>query len=188
MITSRAGLTAVRRAAKPSNFFTPTASALLVQAQQPLQIRRTAATQPMTPLDAQSLLAKQRLQRPVAPHLEIYDKKQTYLGSSIWQRFTGMFFTGSLYAYSIGYLVAPLAGWHLESASVAAAFAGLPLLVKGGVKVGLAWPFVYHLINGIKHLWNDSTAKGFRKATIKRTEYIVWGSSTVVALGLAFLL
>lgn len=142
----------------------------------------------MTPTEGSSLLAEQRLRRPVSPHLEIYDKKQTYLGSSIWQRFTGMFFTGSLYAYSIGYLVAPLAGWHLESASVAAAFAGLPLLVKGGAKVALAWPFVYHGLNGVKHLVQDSTAKGFRKANIKRTEYIVWGGSTVVALALAFLL
>lgn len=124
----------------------------------------------------------------MSPHLEIYDRNQTFFGSSIWQRFTGMFFTGSLYAYSVGYLVAPLAGWHLESASVAAAFAGLPLLVKGGVKVTLAWPFVYHAFNGVKHLVHDSTAKGFKKAIIKRNEYLVWGSSTVVALALAFLL
>lgn len=142
----------------------------------------------MTPSESQSLLAKQRLNRPVAPHLEIYDKKQTFLGSSIFQRFTGMFFTGGLYVYSVGYLVAPLAGWHLESASVAAAFAGLPLLVKGGAKVALAWPFVFHLINGVKHLVHDSTAKGFRKVIIKRNEYAIWGASTVVALGLAFLL
>lgn len=141
----------------------------------------------MTTTDAQSLLASQRRNRPVSPHLEIYDKNQTYFGSSITMRWTGMVFTGGLYAYSIGYLVAPLAGWHLESASVAAAFAGLPLLVKGGVKMGMAWPFVYHTINGIKHLVQDTTAKGFRKAMIKRTEYIVWGSSTVLALALAFL-
>lgn len=124
----------------------------------------------------------------MSPHLEIYDRNQTFFGSSIWQRFTGMFFTGSLYAYSIGYLVAPLAGWHLESASVAAAFAAWPLVAKGAVKVGLAWPFVYHALNGVKHLVHDSTAKGFRKAMIKRNEYLVWGSSTVVALALAFLL
>lgn len=124
----------------------------------------------------------------MAPHLEIYDRNQTFFGSSIWQRFTGMFFTGSLYVYSIGYLVAPLAGWHLESASVAAAFATLPLLAKGAFKVTLAWPFVYHAVNGVKHLVHDSTAKGFRKAMIKRNEYLVWGSSTVVALALAFLL
>lgn len=99
-----------------------------------------------------------------------------------------MFFTGGLYAYSVGYLVAPLAGWHIESASVAAAFATLPLLVKGGVKMTLAWPFVFHTINGIKHLVHDTTAKGFRKTTIKKNEYIIWGTSTVIAVGLAFLL
>ncbi|KAJ4423797.1 cytochrome b subunit of succinate dehydrogenase, Sdh3p [Gnomoniopsis sp. IMI 355080] len=180
MITSRAGLTALRRAGKPSNFFTPAATVI--------QARRSAATQPMTPSESQALLAQQRLRRPVSPHLEIYDKNQTWFGSSIFQRFTGMIFTGGLYAYSIGYLVAPLAGWHLESASVAAAFATLPFVVKGGIKMGLAWPFVFHGLNGIKHLVHDSTAKGFRKVIIKRNEYIIWGSSTVVALGLAFLL
>lgn len=174
-------------AAKPSTFFTPTAAALQATLS-PLQIRRSAATQPLTPSDAQTLLAEQRLRRPLSPHLEIYDKKQTYFGSSIFQRATGMIFTGSLYAYSVGYLVAPLAGWHLESASVAAAFAGLPLLAKGGFKVALAWPFVYHAFNGVKHLVHDSTAKGFKKAVNKRNEYIVWGSTTLVALGLAFLL
>ncbi|KAL1873234.1 cytochrome b subunit of succinate dehydrogenase, Sdh3p [Diaporthe australafricana] len=182
MITSRAGLTAVRRAAvKPSTFFTATALTT------PRQVR-SAATQSLTPTDGQSILAKQRLQRPVSPHLEIYDKNQTFFGSSIWQRFTGMFFTGSLYAYSIGYLVAPLAGWHLESASIAAAFATLPVVVKGGFKMVLAFPFVFHGFNGVKHLVHDSTAKGFRKATIKQNEYLIWGSSAVVALGLAFLL
>lgn len=99
-----------------------------------------------------------------------------------------MIFTGGLYGYSIGYLVAPLAGWHLESASVAAAFATLPFVVKGGIKMGLAWPFVFHFLNGIKHLVHDSTAKGFRKVIIKRNEYIIWGTSTVLAFGLAFLL
>lgn len=142
----------------------------------------------MTNDEAQAQLAAQRRVRPVSPHLEIYDKNQTFFGSSIWQRFTGMFFSGSLYAYSIGYLVAPLAGWHLESLSVAATFAGLPLIVKGGIKMTLAWPFVFHAINGVKHLVHDSTAKGFKKVTIKRNEYMIWGASTVVALGLAFLL
>ncbi|ROV93575.1 hypothetical protein VMCG_08058 [Cytospora schulzeri] len=185
MITSRAGLTALRRVAKPSVFFT--SNAVRATSLSTSQIR-SAATQPLTHAENDALLASQRRARPVSPHLEIYDKSQTFLGSSIWQRFTGMFFTGGLYAYSVGYLVAPLAGWHLESASVAAAFASLPLIVKGGVKMTLAWPFVFHTINGIKHLVHDTTAKGFRKTTIKKNEYIIWGTSTVIAVGLAFLL
>ncbi|KUI52574.1 Succinate dehydrogenase cytochrome B subunit, mitochondrial [Cytospora mali] len=185
MNTSRAGLTALRRAAKPSVFFTSNAvRATSLSTSQ----HRSAATQPLTHAESDALLASQRRARPVSPHLQIYDKSQTFLGSSIWQRFTGMFFTGGLYAYSVGYLVAPLAGWHLESASVAAAFATLPVLVKGGVKITLAWPFVYHAINGIKHLVNDTTAKGFRKTTIKKNEYLIWGSSTVIAVAVAFLL
>lgn len=153
-----------------------------------LHLRRAAATQAMSHDEAQAQLAAQRRARPVSPHLEIYDKHQTWFGSSIFQRFTGMFFSGALYAYSVGYLVAPLAGWHLESLSVAAAFGAWPLVAKGAVKTALAWPFVFHALNGVKHLVHDATAKGFKKNIIKRNEYAIWGTSTVVALGLAFLL
>lgn len=173
-------------AAKPSAFFTPVLAS--IQQQPSLQIRRSAATQQITPADAQSILAAQRLKRPVSPHLEIYDKAQTWFGNSIFQRFTGGIYTGILYGYSIGYLVAPLAGWHLESASVAAAFAAWPLAAKVTVKMGLAWPFMFHFLNGIKHLYHDMTAKGFRKVQVKKLEMLVWGATTVSALGLvAFL-
>lgn len=171
--------------AKPSVFFTP--NAIRATALSTSQIR-SAATQPLSHADADSLLAQQRRARPVSPHLEIYDKSQTFFGSSIFQRFTGMIFTGGLYGYSIAYVVAPLAGWHLETASVAAAFATLPVVVKGGLKLTVAWPFVFHLFNGVKHLWQDSTAGGFAKTTIKKNEYAIWGASTVVAAALAFLL
>ena len=79
--------------------------------------------------------------------------------------------------------MAPLAGWHLESASLAAAFGTLPFVVKGGVKTALAWPFVYHLLNGVKHLVND-LAVGYKKPQIRAGAYGVWIASMVGALGL----
>jgi succinate dehydrogenase (ubiquinone) cytochrome b560 subunit len=145
------------------------------------------ATQKLTPADASSLLAKQRLNRPVSPHLDIYDKQQTWFGGSIWMRFTGSAFSGTLYAFSAAYLVAPLVGWHLESASLAAAFGALPFAVKGGLKFLAAWPFTFHAFNGVRHLLFDM-GYGFKRQTIVKTGWYIWGASLVGGLYLAFFL
>ena len=146
----------------------------------------TVATAKLSQEDGKALLDAQRLKRPVSPHLEIYDKKQTHFGASIWQRFTGMGFTGLLYGYSLAYLAAPLAGWHLESASLVAAFAALPVALKAGVKFFVAWPFVFHAMNGVRHSMYDM-AWGFNKTTIIRSGWYLWGASIVVSLGVLFL-
>lgn len=148
---------------------------------------RAVSTSKLTEVDAQSLLAAQRKSRPVAPHLQIYDKSQTYFGGSIWTRITGSIFSGSLYTFGAAYLVAPLFGWHLESATLAAAFGSLPVAVKGGLKFLIAWPFVFHSLNGVRHLTWD-LAKGFSKSSIKTFGTAIWGVSLVSALGLAFYL
>ncbi len=83
----------------------------------------SVTTEKVTPSSAGEVLAAQRLRRPVSPHLTVYDYQQTWLGGSIWQRFTGAGLSGLLYAYAGAYLAAPLLGWHLESASIAAAMA-----------------------------------------------------------------
>jgi succinate dehydrogenase (ubiquinone) cytochrome b560 subunit len=122
----------------------------------------------------------------VSPHLEIYDCTQTFFTGSIWTRITGSIFSGSLYVFASAYLVAPLLGWHLESASLVAAFGGLPLAAKGGLKFLVAWPFAFHSINGVRHLVQDF-AKGFAKSSLATTGWAIWGTSLVTALGLAFL-
>ncbi|KAI1340748.1 hypothetical protein F5Y15DRAFT_377819 [Xylariaceae sp. FL0016] len=184
MNAQRVGLRALRQAGKPNAFFSHNVPRL---ASANLQTRGAATTNKITETDAQSLLASQRAVRPVAPHLTVYDYNQTWFGSSIWTRITGSIFSGGLYAFSAAYLVAPLAGWHLESASLAAAAAGLPLAVKGGLKFLLAWPFMYHAVNGTRHLVWDF-AVGFNKKVIKQGSWVVWSASLVSALGLAFLL
>ncbi len=121
----------------------------------------------------------------MSPHLEIYDKQQTYFGGSAWQRITGSAFSGSLYVFATAYLAAPVLGWHLESASLAAAFGALPFAVKGAVKFLAAWPFVFHAINGVRHLTFDM-AVGFHRQTIIKTGWYLWGASIVGGLYLAF--
>ncbi|AEO62948.1 5e45385d-3988-49d1-b298-a40f41420294 [Thermothielavioides terrestris] len=188
MIAQRAGTTALRRVAgKPNSFFTANVAKLGLA--QPLSTTQTrpVATQKITAADAQALLAKQRLNRPVSPHLAIYDKQQTWFGGSAWQRITGSALSGGLYVFATAYLVAPLAGWHLESASLAAAFGALPLAAKGALKFLAAWPFAYHAVNGVRHLAFD-LGYGFKRQTIVKTGWYIWGVSVVGGLYLAFFL
>lgn len=135
------------------------------------------------------MLDAQRLRRPVSPHLEVYRKDHTYFGASAWQRITGGIFSGGLYVFATAYLVAPLTGWHLESASIATFVAGLPLVLKGGLKFLIAWPFSYHAMNGIRQLTLDmAPVTWFQKPGIKSLAFSVWAASIVGALGLvAFL-
>jgi succinate dehydrogenase (ubiquinone) cytochrome b560 subunit len=143
------------------------------------------ATQKITNDDGHSILAEQRLRRPVAPHLAIYDSKQIWWGGSAWQRITGSLFSGSLYLYATAYLAAPLLGWHLESASLAAAMAALPVALKGGIKFLIAWPFVFHSFNGVRHLVFDMGI-GFAKKQVVQQGWYLWGASIVGGLYLAF--
>ncbi|KAK1766250.1 hypothetical protein QBC33DRAFT_570960 [Phialemonium atrogriseum] len=188
MIAQRVGATALRRVAtKPSNaFFTQNLVRAALASNLSATQSRPVTTQKLTPNEGNTILDQQRLLRPVSPHLEIYDKKQTYFGGSIWQRFTGAGLSGALYVYAAAYLTAPLLGWHLESQSLVAAFAALPVAAKTGVKFVAAWPLVFHFYNGIRHLVYD-LAIGFSKKTIIQGGYMIWGASVVTTVGLLFL-
>ena len=118
--------------------------------------------------------------------MSIYSRDQTWFGGSIWHRITGATLSGGMYVFASAYLVAPLLGWHLESASLAAAFGALPFVVKGGAKFLVAWPFVYHCINGVRHLVYDFGV-GFVKSALKTQGWAIWGASLVSSLYLGFL-
>lgn len=124
------------------------------------------------------------MKRPISPHLTIYDYSHIWLGASIWTRITGTMFSGSLYVFSLAYLAAPLTGWHLESATLAAAAASLPVAVKSVAKFLVAWPFLFHAFNGTRHLVWD-LAIGYQKSTIKKGGWALWGASLVTALAVS---
>ena len=65
-------------------------------------------------------------------------------------RITGVALSGGMYLFGLAYLVAPTLGWHLESASIAAAVASWPILVKIMLKTTCAFPLTYHTFKGIQ--------------------------------------
>ena len=101
-------------------------------------------------------------------------------------RITGVTLSGAFYLFGIGYLAAPLFGWHLESASVAAAFASSPVLAKVFTKAFFAMPFAFHSWNGVRHLVWDMGAM-FSNKQVAVTGWITVGVSAVTALALTFL-
>ncbi|CAG8960226.1 hypothetical protein HYFRA_00012744 [Hymenoscyphus fraxineus] len=146
---------------------------------------RHAATSPgLTPADSYKILVEQRKNRPVSPHLAIYQPQIPWI-LSITHRITGSILSGGFYIFGSAYLVAPVLGWDLSSAAMAASFGAWPLLAKVSAKFLVALPFTFHSFNGIRHLAWDS-AVGFGKLTVIKTGWACVGVSLVSALGLAF--
>ncbi|KAK2788553.1 hypothetical protein FQN52_006666 [Onygenales sp. PD_12] len=187
MLPQRVAQQSLRRlATNPSQLRTAAykfASPVAIATGQHIQIR-SAATQPTPPSDPSQILARQRLNRPVSPHITIYQPQITWILSSL-NRITGVILAGSMYIFATGYLLSPLMGWHLESASLAAAFGALPIVAKLGLKFTAALPFTFHGFNGVRHLVWD-TASQFSNKQVIRTGWTVVGLTVSSALALAF--
>jgi len=100
-------------------------------------------------------------------------------------RLTGVLLAGTVYLFGIGYAISPWVGLHLESASIAAGVAALPVAVKLALKGTLAMPFVYHSFNGLRHLTWD-TARELSLKGVYRTGYAVMAVSAVSGIYLTF--
>ncbi|KXG54301.1 Succinate dehydrogenase, cytochrome b556 subunit [Penicillium griseofulvum] len=135
-----------------------------------------------TPKNA-DILIQQRLRRPVSPHLSIYRPQITWI-VSIATRITGVALSGGLYLYATAYLASPLFGWNIGSESLVAAFSSLSPSVQFALKFGAALPFVFHGMNGMRHLVWD-TGRMLTNQQISRSGWTVVGASTVVAVLLA---
>ncbi|KAH8423589.1 succinate dehydrogenase cytochrome b560 subunit [Aspergillus melleus] len=147
-----------------------------------IQTRYTASTTNTS--DPTKILEQQRLNRPVAPHLSIYRPQITWYASA-FNRVTGVALSGGLYLFATAYLAAPLLGWHLESPSLVAAFAALPIVAKVAIKGTVAFPFTFHCMNGVRHLVWD-LGRGITNQQVIRSGWTVVGLSVASALFLAF--
>ena len=113
--------------------------------------------------------------RPMSPHLQVWRWHVTML-TSILHRATGI----ALYA---GVLV--LVGWVVALAAGADAFdaygALLGSLIGLPVLFGLTVAFLYHLANGVRHLFWDS-GKGFEPKTADMTGWAAIAFGVVAAV------
>ncbi|XP_034829430.1 succinate dehydrogenase cytochrome b560 subunit, mitochondrial-like [Maniola hyperantus] len=127
-------------------------------------------------------IKNERLNRPLSPHLTIYQFQLTTV-LSITHRTTGIILTGYATAFGLGALMLPhdvshyitmIEGLNLSPATIFLA------------KVLLAAPFGYHLANGIRHLYWD-TAKGLSIKEVYSTGYAMLGGALAITLFLAAL-
>ncbi|CAO3650836.1 unnamed protein product [Mucor hiemalis] len=129
------------------------------------------------------LLRQQRKLRPVSPHLTIYKKQITAVLSAL-HRITGAALGGAFYLGALAYVGAPALGITIDSANIITTVAAAPVAAKVLAKVTLATPFVFHSLNGVRHLVWDA-GKMIDIKSVYTTGYAVLGGTAVGTLYLA---
>jgi succinate dehydrogenase / fumarate reductase cytochrome b subunit len=115
--------------------------------------------------------------RPVSPHLQIY-RWQIGNTLSILHRFTGI-------ALSLGLIA--LISWLVALASGEPSYAAASRLLSSpiGRLALMAWTFafLYHLLNGIRHLFWD-VGVGFERTQRHASGWLVVGSAAILSAAL----
>lgn len=132
----------------------------------------------------QELLIQQRKNRPLSPHLNIYQPQLTWVLSGV-HRITGVAMSGAFYALTVTYAASGLLGFPFEASTLVSAFAGLPFAVKLAAKAAMAFPFTFHSLNGVRHLVWDF-GKELTIPGVYRTGYVVLALTAVLGTYLTF--
>jgi succinate dehydrogenase (ubiquinone) cytochrome b560 subunit len=119
--------------------------------------RRFVQTNSISEMEGLKLLNTQRMNRPVSPHLDIYQPQVTWVLSGL-HRITGVAVAGVFYVGALTYLLHPIYP-AIDSAHLIEAVHNLPVWFKTSAKVAFALPLTFHSFNGIRHLMWD-TGKG----------------------------
>ncbi|KAI8054977.1 succinate dehydrogenase cytochrome b560 subunit [Gilbertella persicaria] len=177
-----------------------TRSILKTVAQNPAVFRNTMATAPALGVRhfnasrqakeqcaaAESeMLRQQRKVRPVSPHLTIYQPQITWYLSAA-HRITGAALGGGFYLGALAYLAAPAFGYTVDTAAIVSAAASAPVAAKVLAKTTVAAPFVFHSLNGVRHLIWD-TCKLIEIKGVYASGYAVLGGTVIGSLYLASL-
>jgi len=151
----------------------------------PLAVRFTStSTVKVSHEEENELLIAQRRNRPVSPHLTIYQPQLTWYLSGV-HRVTGVAMAGAFYALTCGYAATSLLSIPFDSAAIVSAFAALPVAAKVLAKAAMAFPFAFHSLNGLRHLVWDF-GKELTIPGVYRTGYIVLAGTAVLGSYLAF--
>lgn len=150
-----------------------------------LLLKRLVSTVHTTHDEEQDVLVAQRKNRPVSPHLDIYQPQLTWLLSGL-HRITGVAMAGAFYALTCGFAATSILNIPFDTTTLVSAFTTLPTFAQYGIKAICAYPFVYHIGNGIRHLVWDF-GKELTIPGVYRTGYAVLAATAVIGSYLAFL-
>ncbi|KAI5963306.1 SDH3 [Candida pseudojiufengensis] len=160
---------------------------LLSKSTTSILLKRFSSSIPTVPTshnEEQEVLVAQRKNRPVSPHLDIYQPQLTWVMSS-FHRITGIILAGAFYGLTCTFAATSLLNIPFDTNTLVSAFSSLPVAVQYGLKAIGVFPFVYHGANGIRHLiWDfgkELTLKG-----VYRTGYIVLATTALLGTYLTF--
>ncbi|CEP63587.1 succinate dehydrogenase cytochrome b subunit SDH3 LALA0_S08e05996g [Lachancea lanzarotensis] len=145
--------------------------------------RRLVSTVKSSAAEEHQILMAQRKNRPVSPHLTIYQPQLTWYLSSL-HRVTGVllglgFFTATIAfgvstAFGLGLTTNNLAKWYHEK---------VPTWADWTAKASGAYFFAFHFSNGIRHLiWDTGRAMSLKG--VYTTGYTVLAFTAVVGTSL----
>ncbi|CUS20692.1 LAQU0S01e12442g1_1 [Lachancea quebecensis] len=146
--------------------------------------RRMIATAKTSAARQQEILIAQRKNRPVSPHLTIYQPQLTWYLSSL-HRVSGVILAFGFFATTIAFGTSALLGLGLTSSNLARWYhEKVPRWMDLTAKGSFAYLFAFHFANGLRHLiWDAGKALTLRG--VYTTGYAVMA---VMALGGSYLL
>ncbi|XP_075463917.1 succinate dehydrogenase cytochrome b560 subunit, mitochondrial isoform X2 [Ascaphus truei] len=121
-----------------------------------------------------------RLNRPMSPHITIYSWSLP-MAMSITHRGTGVAMSAGLSLFSVAALVLP--GDYSSYLELIKSLSLGPALIYSA-KFTLAFPFMYHCWNGVRHLAWD-LGKGFKIPQLYQSAYMVLALTLLSAAGIA---
>ncbi|QLQ78103.1 hypothetical protein HG537_0A03500 [Torulaspora globosa] len=118
----------------------------------------------------QEILVAQRRNRPVSPHLTIYQPQLTWYLSSL-HRITGVLLGSAFFAVTMAFGVSTLFGLGLNTEKLKQYYREkVPRWADWTIKGSAAYMFAFHFGNGIRHLLWDTgrelTIKGVNRTGI----------------------
>lgn len=120
-----------------------------------------------TPAKGQEILLKQRANRPISPHLTIYQPQITWYLSSV-HRVSGVMLGAIFFGVTIAYGINKIYDFGLNDDSLVEYYkTHVPTWLDYTGKASVAYLFAFHFANGIRHLvWDKGsgfTIKGIYK-------------------------
>lgn len=122
-------------------------------------------------------MRQRALKRPISPHINIYKKMITWMVSGA-HRVTGCAMAGTLLLGGVGFAVLPI-----DFTTFVEFLRGLnlPFIIYDTLKFIVAFPIVFHTLNGIRFIRFDM-AKGTNIKAVYKSAYIVLSLSALIAL------
>jgi succinate dehydrogenase (ubiquinone) cytochrome b560 subunit len=126
------------------------------------------------------LQRQKAMNRPIAPHLTVYKPMLTWMVSGL-HRISGTVMGVAIALMSVSLMAAP---FDFPAVIEFIRNLGLPEVVKAAVRFIIAWPIVFHMLNGVRFLGFD-LAKGIEIRQVYKTGWTVVALSIIIAGGLA---